>query len=557
MNWSHWKIAPDATHHLNENGLPAYAERFDEVLKFHAPGLAPVVRRGEAWHIRPVGSPAYDRRFTRTFGFYEGFASVEAKDGAHHITPDGRDMYVTRYAWCGNFQGGRCTVRQTDRKYLHIDTDGRPVYAERWNYAGDYRDGVAVIQAESGQSTHIDANGRFLHGQWFIDVDVFHKGFARARDNDGWMHVDQQGKPIYMRRFAAVEPFYNGQARVERFDGGLEVIDETGRHLVEIRPPLRSEFAALSGDMVGFWRTQTIAVAVQLGVIEALPGSENQVAELCHLRPDGARRLLRALGELQIVRNEKGTWDVTARGAYLRRNDSLTLADAAREYGGPFSEMWKGLSEALRRGSKWSPPDIFGEVARDERRCAGHHRMLRSYARHDYPEVEKALGLSGNEHVIDAGGGLGTLAGMLLDAYPDLKVTVLDRPEVIEQGRRESVVGNGIHWQAGNLFEPWGLRAEAVILSRVMHDWDDDAALRILTHARATLCAEGRIFIIEMLIPDGSLSGALCDLHLLVATGGRERSSVEFERLLQASGFRLADVRLIAALPSVVVGVAI
>lgn len=557
MNGLQFKVAPDATHHLNENGLPAYAERFDEVLKFHLPGLAPVVRRGEAWHICPDGSPAYTRRFSRTFGFYEGFASVVGRDGCHHITPDGQDVYGDRYAWCGNFQGGRCTVRQTDGTYFHLGTDGQSAYTQRWTYAGDYRDGIAVVQARNGRSTHLDVHGGLMHGQWFVDLDVFHKGFARARDDDGWMHVDERGKPIYTRRFASVEPFYNGQARVERFDGALEVINETGRLVVEIRPPLRSEFAALSGDMVGFWRTQTIAAAVRLGVIEALPGSENQIAERCGLRPDGARRLLRALGELQIVRNENGSWDVTPRGAYLRRNDPWTLADAALEYAGPFSGMWKSLPEALRQRSNWTAPDVFGEVAKDEGRCEGHHRMLRSYARHDYLEVEKALELRGDERIIDAGGGLGTLAGMLLDAYPQLEVTVLDRPEVIEQGRRESVIGNGVHWQAGNIFEPWGIEGEAVILSRVMHDWDDAAALRILTQARRALPTGGRIFIIEMLIPDGSLAGALCDLHLLVATGGRERSSVEFERLLRASGFRLADVRLIAALPSVVVGIAI
>jgi len=557
MNWSQLKISPDKTYHHDENGSPAYAERFDEVLKFHAPGLAPVVRRGEAWHIRSDGSAAYSRRFSRTFGYYEGFAAVATKDGSHHITPEGRDLYADRYAWCGNFQGGRCTVRQMDDQYVHLGSDGRPVYAERWKYAGDYRDGIAVVQAESGRSTHIDRYGKLLHGQWFMDVDVFHKGFARARDEDGWMHLNLHGKPTYARRFAAVEPFYNGQARIERFDGGLEVIDESGRTVVEIRPAMRSEFASLSADMVGFWRTQTIATAVRLGVIDVLPGSENQIAERCDLRPDGARRLLRALGELQIVLNMNGVWDATTRGAYLRRNDSLTLADAALEYAGPFSEMWKSLFDALRRGSNWTPPDVFGDVARDERRCTGHHRMLRSYARHDYPQVARVLDLKGDEHIIDAGGGLGTLAGMLSDAYPSLRVTVLDRSEVIEQARREAVRGNGIFWQAGDLFEAWGLQADAVVLSRILHDWDDHAALRILKQARASLPAGGRIFIVEMLIPDGSVSGALCDLHLLVATGGRERSSVEFERLLRSSGFKLIDVRLIPALPSIVVGVAI
>lgn len=101
------------------------------------------------------------------------------------------------------------------------------------------------------------------------------------------------------RRFAAVEPFYSGQARMERFDGGLEVIDESGVLTTELRSARRSEFAALSGAMVGFWHTQTIAAAVKLGVFEALPGSDDDIAQRCGLRIDRTGRLLRAPCDLQ------------------------------------------------------------------------------------------------------------------------------------------------------------------------------------------------------------------------------------------------------------------
>lgn len=249
MSWALLTIAPGRSHHMTPSGEAAYRERYDEVLTFHAPGLAPVSRGGEAWHIYPDGSAGYERRFTRTFGFYEHLAAVVGATGWHHITPEGRDVYRERYAWCGNFQGGRCTVRESGGGYLHIAADGRPAYPERWRYAGDYRDGIAVVQAADGRSTHIDRSGGLVHERWFVDLDVFHKGLARARDEDGWTHVDEAGHPAYARRFATVEPFYNGQARVERFDGALEVIDESGTTVVELRPPRRSEFAALSGDM--------------------------------------------------------------------------------------------------------------------------------------------------------------------------------------------------------------------------------------------------------------------------------------------------------------------
>jgi len=234
MTWRRLVISSCRTHHV-DTGVAAYGARFDEVLKFHEPGLAPVHRSDEAWHIRPDGTAEYGRRFNRTFGFYEGLAAVVSADGWHHVDVRGEDAYRHRCSWCGNFQEGRCAVRDSAGRYLHIAPSGEPAYAERWRYAGDFREGVAVVQAENGMSTHIDLAGRVIHDRWYLDLDVFHKGFARARDACGWVHVGFDGVPNYGRRFAMIEPFYNGQARVERIDQTLEVIDERGVTLVELR----------------------------------------------------------------------------------------------------------------------------------------------------------------------------------------------------------------------------------------------------------------------------------------------------------------------------------
>lgn len=234
MHWSKIRIAADGSHHEADH-RPLYAQRFDEVLPFHAPGLAPVRLGNDAWHIETDGRAAYQRRFDRVFGFYDGCAAVVSSAGWHHICPDGADLYLDRYAWVGNFQERRCTVRQEDGDYMHIGGDGLPLYDRRWRYCGDFRDGFAVVQASDGRSSHIDRHGLLVHQCWFRDLDVFHKGYARARDESGWMHVDKKARPAYARRFAAVEPFYNGQARVECFDGALEVIDESGVCVIVLR----------------------------------------------------------------------------------------------------------------------------------------------------------------------------------------------------------------------------------------------------------------------------------------------------------------------------------
>lgn len=555
MIWQKLRVAATCTHHVDDFDRPAYAARFDDVLKFHAPGLAPVTKSGAAWHIHEDGSPAYDTRFLRTFGYYEGLAAVESAEGWLHIDAEGRAAYDARHAWCGNFQGGICTVRDVDGLYRHIRLNGEPRYYERWRYAGDFRDGVAVVQRDDGQSTHIDGSGGRCHGQWFLDLDVFHKGFARARDDLGWMHVDRRGQPVYARRFAAVEPFYNGQARVERSDGGLEVIDERGVTLVELRTARQSAFAALSDELVGYWRTDAIATAVVLRVFEELPGFYGAVADRCGLPHPSMLRLLRALGELGLVETYAEGWRATEKGAYLRHDHPLTLADAALEYAGPLGRAWNALPSALRGDGAWRKPTVFADVAADPERLPAHHRMLRSYARHDYGVVAAALDIPPGSHVVDAGGGSGTLTRLILDADPEVRATVLDLSEVVAAYEPDSDAAN-LAWIGADILEPWPVRADDVVFARVLHDWDAERALAILKQARAALTPGGRVHIVEMLLDESSFAGGLCDLHLLAATGGRERTEWEYIALLREAGFEYTSTRRVNALPSIVTGVA-
>ena len=123
--WPKYRISEDASHHVYR-GQPAYEPRFHQVLKFHEPGLAPVLDGSGAYHIAPDGRPAYEARHTRTFGFYEGLAAVHAEDGWFHILPNGSPSYEERHSWCGNFQESRCAVRESDGDYLHIAVDGAP-----------------------------------------------------------------------------------------------------------------------------------------------------------------------------------------------------------------------------------------------------------------------------------------------------------------------------------------------------------------------------------------------------------------------------------------------
>ncbi|MFO0577957.1 MAG: methyltransferase [Polyangia bacterium] len=549
--WQETAVAVDRSHHLGYDGA-LYSTRFDEVLKFHAPGLAAVRSGDQAWHIDVSGRPAYAHRFRRTFGFYEGLAAVHGEDGWRHIKPDGTDLVGSRHAWCGNFQSGRSPVRSAGGEYFHIDATGQPAYAERWRYAGDYRDGSAVVQREDGLSTHVDLAGHLLHGRWYLDLDVFHKGHARARDERGWLHVDERGFALYARRFAQVEPFYNGQARVETSDGGLEVIDEQGQTLITLRPPRRSRQAQLAADISAFFRPQTLRTAVELGILDELPGSTAELAARTDLPEPHAQRLLRGLWELDLVA-PGDQWRLTDKGELLTRGSPSALREAVGVFAGEYYQRWQYLAHALRslpaqgRSAQAHFAALSGEPLRR------HLQMQDAYAKADYAQLPRVLDWCGHRQILDAGGGLGTLLRTLLAAHPHLRGVLLELPAVAAQVEIPVHLSERMTVRSGDLFAPWAQQADAVILARVLHDWPDDAAKEILLRAREALAPQGRLYILDRVLPADLPMYGLLDLHMLLITGGRERSQQDWQALLRAAGLSLQETHPLCAAASILI----
>ncbi|MDP8208508.1 MAG: methyltransferase [Candidatus Electryonea clarkiae] len=532
IDWRNTCIAEDYSYHLYQ-GKEFYKYRFDHVLKYHPPGFAAVSRDGMAWHIDATGKAAYSSRYLRTFGFYDERAAVADQQGWTHIITDGNTLYTQRYCWCGNFQEGLCTVRDEEGNYFHIDHTGKEKYSKRWRYTGDFRDGIAVVQSIEGLSSHIVKEGSLLHGRWYQDLDVYHKGIAKAKDIDGWVHIDKSGKPLYQRRFYMIEHFYNGQARVENFNGSLEIVAEDGNTIKSLRPATKSAFSELSWDMVGFWKTETIAAAVKSCIAEALPGTDTTVSKLCRMPIHNTQKLLRALGELGIVDcMSTGEWQLTEKGQFLKRDHQLTLAEAALEYAGALQTPWKDLHHVLINNDN-SSGEIFKEIANDSTRKYTHHRMLRSYAEHDYRKLIPLLPIKPGDSVLDAGGGDGVFAEMILGYYRDVNVHVhvLDLPGIIEM-MPKNITSTGC-----DLFQKWPAQGDVVILARVLHDWNDEKALQILRNAHHALNFEGRLILLEMLLHEENYYGSLCNLHLYAVTGGKERSEGQYKELLRQAGF--------------------
>ncbi|MDJ0651989.1 MAG: methyltransferase [Simkaniaceae bacterium] len=546
LNWKQYNVSQDETHHIFK-GNPAYPHRFLRVLKFHPPGIAPVKDLSGAYHISPNGAPLYSKRYYKTFGFYCDLAAVVDEEGWFHIFHDGLPMYKERYAWCGNFQEGCCAVRDVNGNYFHINMRGKALYSQIYAYAGDFHDGVAVVQEINGLHYHVDPHGLKIHSQGFLDLDTFHKGYARAKDASGWFHIDRQGNPLYLTRYTMVEPFYNGYARVEN-EEGLRVIDEKGGVIQELYSKNKSSlnkgsFHKVSKDLVSYWKLYTLEAATKLQIFASLPGTLETLVAKTLLKPSMLEKILLALLEIDYVEKIQNQWKLSEKGMFLTSKHPLSLTHAQGLWMAEHLEAWKEVATSLQQEQSSFEhlyrQNWFDFIKNNPEKEAFYHQVLSHYASNDYQAFGEVIDCTKHQLVADIGGSTGTLIKMLLKKYPHIEGAILDRPSVLEkcelQPRLTTI--------SLDFFKKWPKCSfDGIILSRVLHDWEDRKALHILKEVRKITQNNGRLYIIENLLDKDSGRGALLNLNMWVMTGGKERTLEEFENLCSQAKFSLHAV---------------
>jgi hypothetical protein len=517
------------------DGVPCYAKRFESVLKFQEPGYAPVKDKMGSYHIDIAGNPVYPYRFSRTFGFYEGCAAVSTQAGWFHILSNGKPLYEARYAWCGNFQEGLCPVRDQVGNYFHINRQGERLYDQNYRYAGDFKDAIAVICREDGKSSHIDTRGRFIHSQWYLQLDVFHKGFARAKDEQGWVHIRKNGEPVYAHRFFSIEPFYNGQAHVEDFEGNLLVIDEEGKTVREIFKSPKSFVSNLSGDLVGFWKSETIKLAVELGILDSLPGSLAEIYSKVQLPLSNLERFLRALWEIKIVEKQADRWILTEKGHLLSPKGQSFMASASIMWS-EVQKEWPGLKEKLL-AEKINHHPTFKEAATDESSLEVYRCALKGYAQEDFLDISAWSEWGEHSTLLGLGQTAITLLSDTMMAHPLLKGIILNENRPIYQVKFERSLQPRLQQVFAKLEKPWDVKADAVLLPRFLHYFPDEEAGQILCQVYNVLPKQGKLYLFEMVLDPFHPGGGLLDLNMLVESGGGLRTLSQWEKLLARAGF--------------------
>ena len=543
--YSSRQVALSGTHHLKD-GQPLYTARFDKVLKFHAPGLAPACQQGQWFHINEQGERAYRVTFDRVFGFYCHKAAVISGTDSFHITPQGEAVYEARYAWCGNYQEEACVVRDHQGQYFHIDAQGAPLYAARYAYAGDFKDHFAVVQRADGQAIHIDRQGNHVHQQWYEQLDVFHKDFARAKDAQGWLHITTAGQPLYTQRYRAVEPFYNGVAYVETLQGDHLLINEAGEQIKVIYSPPKNLVGAVSGDLVGFWKTYTLYAAVSYQLFDQLPVSMEGPYEGVSLPQTVVQRLFNALWELGYVEPTQGQWHATDKGQLLV--SSSFLADAALMWA-EVGKSWQRINEHLQEAARSYRPSFKHQEKSPEKRAA-YYKAINGYATQDLQAFTETLRFKGVQRILGIGRSALSMLQLLAANQPAHQYWLAAHEHALQH--LPQLTSMPIKLVAQDVLQAPLPACDVCLLPRFLHYYPDKEALTMLRQVKEALQATGTVYILEMVLDPDQPNGHLLDINMLIETNGKERTLAEWEHLCRQAGWQLEEVvhysRLLAAI---------
>jgi hypothetical protein len=308
---------------------------------------------------------------------------------------------------------------------------------------------------------------------------------------------------------------------------------------------------------LGLWAAQAVATAARLGIADALaqlqPQGSTTLARAVGADAAALARLLRALASLGVLAEPlPQQYALTPVGELLRRDTPGSMRDwLMAETDPPHWQAWGQLYEGVRSGQT-VVPQVFGMpiyeyYAAHPEDLACFSRAMGNMSALVAQGTVQHYDFSHARHIVDVGGAHGDLLLAILDANPDARGTVFDRPHVADaaraaihakgyQGRCEAV--------GGDFFQAVPPGGDLYVLKFILVDWKDAEAVRILHNCRTAIAPDGTLLVIEMTIPDDNhpSPGQLFDLNMLVMTGGQERTESEYGALLAQAGFRLTRI---------------
>jgi hypothetical protein len=319
--------------------------------------------------------------------------------------------------------------------------------------------------------------------------------------------------------------------------------------------PTPTDVGHVLGLIGGYQISQAVYTVASLRLADLIAAGENTTEKLAAAAgavPDRIHRLLRTLASYGLfTQTAPRSWELTPAGQTLRSDVPGSLHGFAVMWNEEHYDAFRGLIDAVRNPrpafDQRFATDWWSYLSEHPDSSAKFNAAMGSIGKKVHAAALEAADLAHVRHLVDVGGGAGGLTAGFLARYPDLRATIIDLPHVIPAAH-ELLSHAGCHDRAtltaGDFFESVPPGGDVYLLSMILHDWADDDALRLLRVVRAAIPADGRLLIVDAVLPPGDTPhfGKLLDLTMMAMLTGRERTAEEFDTLLAAAGFSLERI---------------
>ena len=302
--------------------------------------------------------------------------------------------------------------------------------------------------------------------------------------------------------------------------------------------------------------SRAVFAVAELGIADHLKDgsrSSEEIAQATSTHAPSLYRLLRFMAGFGFfVEDADKRFSLTPLGAALQSDAPGYARSTVRMLAG--STAWKVWGEFLHsvRTGETGVEKAFGQSMFDylstqpEEATIFNEAMIGFHAG-EKPAVAAAYDFSGIQRLVDVGGGTGNLLATILLANPELRGVLYDLAHVVAEARHQiemNKLSERCEIVSGSFFESVPSGGDAYLLSHIIHDWEEQKCLKILENCRRAMPDNGRLLLVEWVMPSGNdlHPAKFLDLTMLMYTGGRERTEEEYAALFAKSGFKLTRV---------------
>lgn len=307
--------------------------------------------------------------------------------------------------------------------------------------------------------------------------------------------------------------------------------------------------------ITGYRVTQLLYVAAKLGIADLLvdgPKTAEELAAAAEVHADTLYRALRALASLGVFTEDTSRrFALTPLADLLRADDPHSMRALVIFQGEEPYRAWGETMFMVRTGTPGFDHVYnmhhFEYLAQHAEASALFNQAMTANTMQSVAHIVGAYAFPTTGIVVDVGGGHGAFITAILRANPGLQGVLFDMPHVVEGALATLEKADAVERCArvgGDFFTPPLPTGDIYTLRQIIHDWDDERSVAILRNCAQAMRPGGKVLTIEAIIPPGNEPSHVkfLDLHMLMMSGGRQRTSEEYRQLYAAAGLSMTRV---------------